>query len=422
MSVGAFLLALIATFVAAKLFGELAERVGQPAVLGELAGGVLVGVSGLRLVDPNVNVIHLLAQLGIVFLLFLIGLETELQKLVACGPAALVVAVAGVAFTFAGGYAIGIALHFPHIVAIFLGGSVTATSVGITARVLSDLGHLQDAEAQVILGAAVVDDIIGVILLTCIGGVAEGNGVGPMAIARIAAVAFGFVAGALVAGSYLAPYLVRAIDRIGVARGIFFASIVFALTLAYVANLLGTAVIIGSFAAGLVLARTEKGDEIKHQVHDIAHFFVPIFFVAVGAAIDIKTLNPFDAAARRFLAVGALLALVSAIGKIAAGFLTPGRGLRRTIVGVGMIPRGEVSLIFAQIGLASKLLSDGLYSAITVMVVITAFITPLLLRMLLPPTGLAEEYDGAELIVDGPMEDERRRAARATSAIVRPEP
>jgi Kef-type K+ transport system membrane component KefB len=357
-----------------------------------------------------------------VLLLFLIGLETELQKLVACGPAALVVAVAGVAFTFAGGYAIGWALHFPHIVAIFLGGAVTATSVGITARVLSDLGHLQDAEAQVILGAAVVDDIIGVILLTCIGGVAEGNGVGPLAIARIAAVAFGFVAGAIVAGSYLAPYLVRAIDRIGMARGIFFASIVFALTLAYVANLLGTAIIIGSFAAGLVLARTEKGDEIKRQVHDVAHFFVPIFFVAVGAAIDVKTLNPFDAAARRFLAVGALLALVSAIGKIAAGFLTPGRGLRRTIVGVGMIPRGEVSLIFAQIGLASKLLSDGLYSAITVMVVITAFITPLLLRMLLPPTGVAEEYDGAELIVDGPMEDERRRAARATSAIVRPEP
>src|ERR1043166_3951970 len=121
MSVGAFLLALIATFVAAKLFGELAERVGQPAVLGELAGGVLVGISGLRLVDPHADVVHLLAQLGIVFLLFLIGLETELGKLVACGPAALVVAVAGVAFTFAGGYAIGIALHFPHIVAIFLG-------------------------------------------------------------------------------------------------------------------------------------------------------------------------------------------------------------------------------------------------------------------------------------------------------------
>src|SRR5205085_2414272 len=169
MPVANFLLALIAIFVAAKLFGELAERVGQPAVLGELVGGVLVGVSGLKLVDPNTNVIHLLAQLGIVLLLFLIGLETELQRLVACGPAALVVAIAGVAITFAGGYAIGHALHFPNIVALFLGGALTATSVGITARVLSDLGHLQDPEAQVILGAAVVDDIIGVVLLTCIG-------------------------------------------------------------------------------------------------------------------------------------------------------------------------------------------------------------------------------------------------------------
>jgi Kef-type K+ transport system membrane component KefB len=419
MPIGAFLLALIATFVAAKLFGELAERIGQPAVLGELLGGVLVGVSGLRLVDPNANVIHLLAQLGIVLLLFLIGLETELEKLVACGPSALVVAIAGVAFTFAGGYAIGVALHFPQIVAVFLGGALTATSVGITARVLSDLGHLKDAEAQVILGAAVVDDIIGVILLTCIGSVAEGNGVGPLAVVRIAAIAFGFVAVALIAGAYLAPLLVRAIERIDVARGLFFASIVFALTLAYVAHRAGTAIIIGSFAAGLVLARTEKGSEIKRQVHDVAHFFVPIFFVAVGAAIDVKTLNPFDAAARRFLYVGVLLAVAAAVGKIAAGFLAPGRGLRRTIVGVGMIPRGEVSLIFAQIGLGSGLLSAGLYSSITVMVVITAFITPLLLRMLLPPTGVIEEYDRAELIVEGPMGDERRHEAAAP--IARPE-
>ncbi len=340
MSIGAFLLALIATFVAAKLFGELAERIGQPAVLGELLGGVLVGVSGLRLIDPNANVIHLLAQLGIVLLLFLIGLETELDKLIACGPAALVVAVAGVAITFAGGYAVGTALRFPPIVAVFLGGALAATSVGITARVLSDLGHLQDAEAQVILGAAVVDDIIGVILLTCIGSVAEGNGVGPLAVVRIAAIAFGFVAGALIVGSYLAPLLVRAIDRIHMARGIFFASIVFALTLAYVADRAGTAIIIGSFAAGLVLARTEKGSEIKRQVNDIVQFFVPIFFVAVGAAIDMKTLNPFDPSARRFLIVGALLASVAVAGKIAAGSLVPGRGLRRTVIGVGMIPRG----------------------------------------------------------------------------------
>lgn len=423
MSVGAFLLALIATFVAAKLFGEIAERLGQPAVLGELIGGAVVGVSGLRLVDPNAEAIHLLAQLGIVLLLFLIGLETELGKLVAVGPAAIVVAVAGVAITFAGGYGIGLALHFPWIVAVFLGGALTATSVGITARVLSDLGHLSDRESQVILGAAVLDDIIGVILLTCIGTIAGGNDVSPLAIAKIAGIAFGFVIGAIVAGSYLAPYLVRAIDRIGMARGLFFASIVFALTLAYIAQRAGTAIIIGSFAAGLVLARTKKGDEIKRQVHDVAHFFVPIFFVAVGAAIDLKTLNPFDAGARTFLALGAMLAAAAAAGKIIAGFLAPGRGLRRTIIGIGMIPRGEVSLIFAQIGLASKLLSAGLYSAITVMVVLTAFITPLLLRMLLS-RGAPEQYDCAELITETPMEDERWHDARATApaAPATPEP
>ncbi len=412
MSVGAFLLALIATFVAAKLFGELAERIGQPAVLGELLGGVLVGVSGLRLVDPSANVIHLLAQLGIVLLLFLIGLETELDKLLICGPTAVVVAVAGVAFTFAGGYAVGAVMHFPPLVSVFLGGALSATSVGISARVLSDLGHLQDAEARVILGAAVVDDIIGVILLTCIGSVAAGNDVGPLAVGRVAAIAFGFVAAALVIGSYLAPLLVRAIDRIGVARGIFFASIVFALTLAWIADLAGTAIIIGSFAAGLVLARTEKGDEIKSQVRDVAHFFVPIFFVAVGAAIDVRALN---------FKVGLMLAAVAVVGKIVAGFLAPVRGLRRTVIGVGMIPRGEVSLIFAQIGLASRLLSAELYSAIAVMVVITAFITPLLLRMMLRPTGVAEEYENRELVTEGPMEDERRREPRAATSIAKPE-
>ena len=413
MSVGAFLLALIATFVAAKLFGELAERIGQPAVLGELLGGVLVGVSGLRLVDPSANVIHLLAQLGIVFLLFLIGLETELGKLVACGPSAIVVAVAGVAVTFAGGYGIGYALHLPPLVALFLGGALTATSVGITARVLSDLGHLQDAEARVILGAAVVDDIIGVVLLSCIDSVAEGNALDAWAIARTTAIAFGFVAGALIVGAYLAPLLVRAIDRIGVARGLFFASIVFALTLAWIADRAGTAIIIGSFAAGLVLARTEKGSEIKRQVRDVAHFFVPIFFVAVGAAVDVRKMN---------LVVGALLAAVAVVGKFAAGFLTPGRGLRRTIIGVGMIPRGEVSLIFAQIGLGSGLLSAGLYGAVTVMVVITTFVTPLLLRVMLPPTGVADEYEKSELVTEVPMEDERRHESAPPLRTTRREP
>jgi len=400
MNVGGFLLALIAIFVSAKLLGELAERIGQPAVLGELIGGVIVGVSGLRLVDPRDPTIYLLAQLGIILLLFLIGLDTELDKLLDVGVAAVVVAIAGVAATFAGGFALGYFLGLPAIVSVFLGGSLTATSVGISARVLSDLGHLHDREGQIILGAAVVDDIIGVILLTLIGRIAEGNDLTTLGVAWLTIVAFGFVILAIAIGSYLAPMLVRLIDRIHVARGLFFSSIIFALVLAYTAQRVGSAIIIGSFAAGLVLARTDKGEEIQREVHDVAHFFVPIFFVAVGAAIDVWAFNS------KVLVIGFGLAAIAVIGKLLAGFSATGRGLRRSIIGVGMIPRGEVSLIFAQIGLTSGLLTQGLYSAVAVMVVLTGIATPSLLRALLPQHAPTELHGQCELVMDAPMEDE----------------
>ncbi len=413
MNIGAFLLALIAIFVSAKLFGELAERVGQPAVLGELIGGALVGISGLRLVNPHDPTIHLLAQLGVILLLFLIGLDTELEKLLRVGVAAVIVAVLGVAATFAGGFALGHLLGFPDVVAVFLGASLTATSVGISARVLSDLGHLHDREAQIILGAAVLDDIIGVILLTLIGRIAEGGDLTPLGVVWLTFVAFGFVILAIAIGSWLAPLLIRAIERIHVARGLFFASLVFALALAYIAQLVGSAIIIGSFAAGLVLALTDKGREIERQVHDVANFFVPIFFVVVGAAIDARTLNPLNADSRKFLVIGIGLAAVAIVGKMLAGLAAPGRGLRRSIIGVGMIPRGEVSLIFAQIGLTSGLLTEGLYSAVAVMVVLTAVATPLLLRALLPQSEPTEVHGQCDLVMDAPMDDDERRRREA---------
>jgi Kef-type K+ transport system membrane component KefB len=381
LNIAAFLLALIAIFVSAKLFGELAERIGQPAVLGELIGGAIVGVSGLRLVDPHDPTISLLAQLGIILLLFLIGLNTELDKLLQVGGAAVLVAIVGVIATFAGGYALAHFLGLSDIVAVFLGASLTATSVGISARVLSDLGHLQDREAQIILGAAVVDDIIGVVLLTLIGRMADQGDLRPLVVARLTLIAFGFVAAALLVGSWLAPILVRAIDRIRVARGLFFASIVFALSLAFIAQRTGSAIIIGSFAAGLVLARTDKGRQIEREVHDVASFFVPIFFVVVGAAIDVRTLT------LRYVLIGFGLAGIAIAGKLLAGFVAPGSGLRRAIIGTGMIPRGEVSLIFAQIGLTGGLLTAGLYNSVTVMVIVTAFLTPILLRAQLPIRG-----------------------------------
>jgi Kef-type K+ transport system membrane component KefB len=399
-----FLLALIAIFIAAKVFGEIAERLGQPAVLGELVGGVAIGVSGLRLVDPHEATIHLLSELGVILLLFVIGLETDLRKLMQVGGSATAVAVVGVALPLLGGFAFGELLGMSSIVSLFLGASLTATSVGITARVLSDLGHLKDDASQIILGAAVVDDIIGLVLLTIVGTLAEGGELTVLGVGKIVLIAFGFVLLAIVIGSKLAPMLIRAIDRIHVARGLFFASIVFAFALAYIAQRVGSAIIIGSFAAGLVLARTHRGKEIAREVHDVSQFFVPIFFVAVGAAIDFRTINW----------MGFALAAIGIVGKVLAGFVVWRKGVNRMVVGVGMIPRGEVGLIFAQIGLSTKLLSPQLYSAVAVMIMLTTFLAPPLLRHLLAQeTPVKLESGSADIVMDAPMDQRAERGVQS---------
>ena len=407
MTIAQFLLALIAIFIAAKVFGELAERIGQPAVLGELVGGVVIGVSGLHLVDPHDVTIRLLSELGIILLLFLIGLGTDLRKLMQVGGSATAVAIVGVVLPLAGGVAFGLMLGFEFMVAALLGAALTATSVGITARVLSDLGHLKDDESQVILGAAVVDDIIGLVLLTLLGTFAQGGALTFLSVGRIVLVAFGFVLLAVVIGSQLAPALIRLIDRIEVQRGLFFSAIVFALLLAYLADRVGSAIIIGSFAAGLVLARTNRGVEIEREVHDVAQFFIPIFFVVVGAAVDLKSVNPFDPQARRFLLIGLALTVIGVVGKVAAGYVVWNKGLRKSVIGIGMIPRGEVGLIFAQIGLSTKILSSGLYSAVALMVILTTFITPPLLRRLLVQGTPGKSHDlSGEYVMEAPMDKE----------------
>jgi Kef-type K+ transport system membrane component KefB len=388
MTIGQFLLTLIAIFAAAKLFGEIAERVRQPAVLGELFGGVVIGVSGFHLVNPHDPAIHLLSELGVILLLFVIGLETDLRKLLEVGGPSLSVALVGVTVPFALGYGVGVVLGHPPILSVFLGAALTATSVGITARVLSDLGRLEDRESRIILGAAVLDDVIGLVILAVVESLVHNGGdLSAFSVVRITVVAFGFVFLAVVVGTFLAPHLIRLIARLRVANALFFASVMFAFALAYLAEAVGSAVIVGSFAAGLVLARTEKGPQIEREVHDIAQFFIPIFFVAVGAAVDLRSVNPFDPETRPFFLVGLGLTIVAMLGKVVSGWAAYGPGLRKVAIGIGMIPRGEVGLIFAAIGLESGLLSTGLYSSVALMVIVTSFSAPIMLRRVFPPVG-----------------------------------
>jgi len=404
MSVADFLLALLAIFAAAKLFGELAERIGQPAVLGEMIGGIVIGVSGLRLINPADTTIHLLAELGVILLLFVIGLETDIHALFAAARSSVAVALVGIALPFLGGYFVGKALGMTELVSVFLGAALTATSVGITARVLSDLGHLHTAESNVILGAAVLDDIIGLIILSVVGGLAAGGRISVAAVAWVTAVAFGFVIAALGIGSLLTPVLIRAVGRLRVSRALFFGCIMFAFLCAWLAAAVGSALIIGAFAAGLVLARTERAKEIKREVHDAAQMFVPIFFVVVGAAVDLKTLNPLNAVSRRFLLIGLALTAVAIGGKFLAGYAASGRGLRKSVIGAGMVPRGEVGFIFAQMGLTTGILSAGLYSSVAMMVIATTFVTPPLLRALLPARD-SDEICDANYATDAPSDE-----------------
>ena len=380
-----FLATLAAVFAAAKLCGYLAKLVGQPSVLGELLAGVLLGASALGLVDPADHTLHLLAEIGVVILLFEIGLETDLRKLLAVGGAAAAVALAGVALPFGLGYAACKLLGLGELASVVAGATLTATSVGITARVLSDLGRLQDPESQVVLGAAILDDVVGLVILAVVSGVAGGGEVSAAGVAGTTAVAFGFLAATLLVGRLVVPPLARLTARIDLPGTPTMLAVVLAFALAWLADSAGSAMIIGAFAAGLLVRETLYAHEVERGAAALGHFFVPLFFVTVGAAVDVGVLNPAEPANRQTLLVAGVLTAVAFAGKFAAGYAAFWFRGRKAVIGVGMVPRGEVGLIFAQTGLAAGVLDAGLFAAVTLVVMATTFVAPPLLRLLLPP-------------------------------------
>jgi Kef-type K+ transport system membrane component KefB len=396
--IGPIVLKLAVILVAAKLGGELATRARQPSVLGELLAGVALGnpdllvvtaVEGLH-VDPAVNV---LASLGVLLLLFEVGLESTVRDMLKVGSSSLLVALVGVVAPFALGWGVGRALlpdASPYVHA-FLGATLCATSVGITARVLQDLGRSTTPEARVILGAAVIDDVLGLVILAVVGGAvaaAEAGGtVSTGAIAIIVGKASLFLVGALVVGTWLSPRLFHAALRLRT-RGVLLAvALAGCFLLSWLAGAIGLAPIVGAFAAGLVLEPlhyrgfVDRGEhELEELIHPIASFLTPVFFVVMGMKTDLRAFTDPGV-----LGLAGALTLVAIAGKQACGLAVLGRGIDRVTVGIGMIPRGEVGLIFANLGLALTLgggpvLSPATYSAVVIVVVVTTLVTPPALR------------------------------------------
>jgi Kef-type K+ transport system membrane component KefB len=428
------LISLIAVYVAAKLGGELCVRINLPPVLGELVGGVAVGVSALNLLvfpetaalpedsliirflelttgltpelapqvfEAESEVISVLSELGVIILLFEIGLESDLKELIRVGPQAAIVAVVGVVAPFAAGTAGLIALFgVPTVPAIFAGAALTATSIGITAKVLAEIQQLKSKEGQIIIGAAVLDDVLGIIVLAVVASLAK---TGEIEIANIIYLIVGaaaFLIGSIFLGRLLSPFFVSIVNQLKTRGQVILSALIFAFALAYIASAIQLEAILGAFAAGLILAETEKHHEIEEQVLPIADMLVPVFFVTVGASTDLSVLNPTVPSNREGLIISTFLVVVAILGKVITGFTVFGQEkVNKLAIGVGMVPRGEVGLVFAGVGSASGVLSESLEAAIIVMVILTTFVAPPLLRVVFQDDDA--EGDASQTVLSG---------------------
>jgi Kef-type K+ transport system membrane component KefB len=416
MVLAGVLLSLVVIYVASKLGGELSRLLDLPPVLGELVAGVVVGASALHLIvfpesgataadsqlmgvlqwlggltPEAVNdiffsqseVISVLAELGVIILLFEIGLESDLRELQKVGYQAAIVAVVGVVAPFALGTAgLMVLFQVPTIPAIFAGAALTATSIGITSKVLSEIGQLKSAEGQIIVGAAVIDDVLGIIVLAVVASLAKTGEVDVMNVVYLILSATGFLLGAIFLGKFFNSSFVAIADKLQTRGNLVIPAITFAFLMAFLANIIHLEAILGAFAAGLVLDETDKRKELDRQVMPIADILVPIFFVTVGAKADLGVLNPAIPANREGLVIAVFLLAVAIIGKVVTGWTTFGQpALNRLAIGIGMVPRGEVGLVFAGIGSASGVLTKPLEAAIIIMVIATTFLAPPFLRV-----------------------------------------
>ena len=421
-TVARVLLALILILLGAKLGGEVFERARQPAVLGELLVGTILGnlsLLGFHGLDflKNEELLALLGEIGVILLLFEVGLESDIAEMRAVGLSAFSVAMAGVIAPFllgwgASAWLLPRAHPFVHI---YVGAVLCATSVGITARVLRDLEKLATPEARIILGAAVIDDVLGLLVLAIVSGLIragnQGTATVPIgSVLWIIAKSVGFLLGAIWIGQRLSPKLFHLASKLRVHGMLLVTSLSFCFLMAYLANALGLATIVGAFAAGLLLDRVHYRDFLdrgEHRLEDalrpLTTVLVPVFFVLMGIRVDLASFGRTE-----ILGFAAMVTLAAILGKQVCGLAVWERGVNRMAIGLGMIPRGEVGLIVASIGMTltvqgERIVTPAIFSAIVIMVMATTLLTPPLLKWALMRTA-----DRATVVERVPSESPRR--------------
>ncbi len=384
------LLELFLMFAGAKALAEIFERLRQPAVVGEILAGVLLGPSLLGLIRPS-EILGALAEIGAIFLLFTVGLEIRPRDILQVGWTASLVAFLGVLVPFVLGYFYMKAAGHALVDSVFLAAAMVATSVGITARVLQDAGALASPAARVILAAAVLDDVLGMIVLAIVTSLSEGR-VPYLQLTIVAAEAIGFSLLMIFFGSRVVGSLQPAVAKMSTRNSAFVLSVLLCLGLSLASVYIGMAAIIGAFLAGLALADHSEEWHLQENVHPIYEFLGPFFFVLLGAQINLRALS--EGSLLWMLGVVCFLAIVSKLVGCGLGSLS--LGIKDALrVGIGMVPRGEVGLIVAGVGLTLHAISDKVYTVVLLMSMVTTLLAPPVLRFLLPPAPPESAPEGS---------------------------
>lgn len=392
MEVHTFFLYLLIILLTARIFAEIAERFHAPRVMGELLAGVVLGPSLLGWIEP-VGVIKLLAEIGIILLLFEVGLGTDVKRLVRTGLTSFLVAVAGFVVPFILGFGLGYwGFGLPLLVSLFIGGTLTATSIGITVRVLMDLKRHQAREGQIILGAAVLDDVLGVVLLALLYEFSIGGGINIVNASKVLAFLATFFVLAPI-GAKLMAQLIKHFENVTTISGLIPTSVVsLVLFFAWLAHAVGAPELLGGFAAGLALSRRfflpfgvalhndpAFAERIETQMNPIIFLFTPIFFVMVGLSLNLQEVNWSSP----FIWVFSLSLFVVAIaGKLVGSLILRESWPVRVIIGMAMIPRGEVGLIFAELGRVSGIFNNEIYAGMVIVIALTTVFPPFVIKWL----------------------------------------
>jgi Kef-type K+ transport system membrane component KefB len=377
-----FLISLASILFFAKVFGEIALKLGQNAIIGELLAGIFVGPNVLEIVRET-PVLSNISELGAMILLFEVGLSTDIKEFLKSSGWAMAVAFVGVIAPYFLGYFVFLCFGLTDMQSIFAGAVLTATSVGITIRVFMDLKCLKTEEAKIVLGAAIIDDVIGIIMLSVVLKLVTGGTVSFGTVAYISGTAVLFLVLSVIAGVLIAPTIFKFISKMRQSYIVSTMGIVFCFIVSAFSTKIELAPIVGAFVAGLVLSTIKQGEEIRKDIKPIYAIFVPVFFVLMGTKVDISAFNPFVAANREILVLTSILFIIAFVGKAVAGFAVLKKGINKLLIGVSMVPRGEVGLIFAEIGLKNNVFKMRDYSALVAAMMLTTFITPIILKYLI---------------------------------------